>query len=73
MGSQRRDGVRQENQRKDRGGNKKKVNLIIINLKHFIERPNLDKDIILEENVIHSINNLPEAVERNMIVDPDPE
>jgi hypothetical protein len=52
---------------------KKMVNGKLINSKHFIKLPNVDKDIILEKNIINSINNLPEVDERNIIVDHDPE
>jgi hypothetical protein len=51
---------------------KKMVNGKLINPKHFIDLPNVGKDIILEKNVVHSINILSEADERNIIVEPDP-
>jgi hypothetical protein len=45
----------------------------IINPKYFITLPDLDRDVVLEKNVIQSITNLHEADESDIIVEPEPE
>jgi hypothetical protein len=51
----------------------KMVNYKLINPKHFIVLQDVDRDIVLERNIIRSINNIPETEESNIIIDPDPE
>jgi hypothetical protein len=45
----------------------------IVYPKYFITFPDLDRDIVLEENVIQSITNLPDADEFDKVVEPEPE
>jgi flagellar basal body rod protein FlgF len=42
---------------------KKLENSNLINPKHFITLPDVDRDIELEKNVVRSINHIPETVE----------
>jgi hypothetical protein len=44
-----------------------------INPKHFITLPDLDRDIVLEKNLMQTIINLPEADESNIIVESETE
>jgi Ran GTPase-activating protein (RanGAP) involved in mRNA processing and transport len=46
------------------------VNEKWINLKHFIESPNVDKDVIAAKTVVEKVNNLPNIEELNIVVDP---
>jgi hypothetical protein len=44
----------------------------IINPKHFITLPDLDRDVLLEKNVMQSITNLPDADEFDIVVELEP-
>jgi hypothetical protein len=48
---------------------KKLVNGKLINPKHFITLPDVDRDIVLEKKFVRSINHIPETVESNIIVE----
>jgi hypothetical protein len=52
---------------------RKMMNRKLINPKPFIVLPDVDRDIVLERNVIRSINNISETKKSNIIVDPDQE
>jgi hypothetical protein len=45
------------------------VNGKLIDLKHFIESPNVDKDVVIDKTVIEKVNNLPNIEELNIVVD----
>jgi hypothetical protein len=45
----------------------------LINPKHFITLPDVDRDIVLEKKFILSINHIPETVESNIVVELKPE
>jgi hypothetical protein len=45
----------------------------LINPKHFIIIPNLDRDVVLEKNVMQTIANLPETDELNIVIEPEVE
>jgi hypothetical protein len=52
---------------------KKLVNGKLINPKLFFALLDVDRDIVLEENVVQSINHIPETVESNIVVELEPE
>jgi hypothetical protein len=49
------------------------INGKLINPKHFITLPDVDRDIVLEKNIVRSINHFPETVESNIVVELEPE
>jgi hypothetical protein len=42
-----------------------------IDLKHFIELPNADKEVVIDKAVVEEVNNLPNIGELNAVVDPE--
>jgi hypothetical protein len=48
---------------------KKLVNGKLINPKHFITLPDVDRDIVLEKNVSRTFNHIPEPVESTIVVE----
>jgi hypothetical protein len=50
---------------------KKLMNEKWIDLKHFIELPNVDKDVVVDKTVVEKINNLPNIEELYIVVDPE--
>jgi hypothetical protein len=50
---------------------KKLVNGKWIELEHFVELPNADKDAIVDKTVVEKVNNLPNIEELNIVADPE--
>jgi hypothetical protein len=49
----------------------KLVNGKWIDLKHVIELPNVNKDVVVDKTVVEKVNNLPNIEELNIIVIPE--
>jgi hypothetical protein len=49
---------------------KKLVNGKWIDVKHFIELSNVDKDVVVDKTVVEKVNNLPNIEELNIVVNP---